>query len=67
MKPHVQDVILNAIGRLRWAGKHAVEQNAEQDGETFKEFNELLLLGYFEEGKISVSCQAILLFSPCPH
>lgn len=51
--------ILDTIRRLTWAGKHAVPA-----GE-FKEFNELLAIGYFEGMSmgVSISC-ANLLFQP---
>lgn len=39
-------VIMNVLNRLTWAGKRIVN-----DG-TYKEFNELLCLGYFEKQKI---------------
>lgn len=41
--------IISALHRLSWAGQTTVT-----DG-TFKPFNELLTLGYFEEQKIGVS------------
>lgn len=41
-------VVLNALSRMTWAGHKVVT-----DG-SFKDFNELLVLGYFEKQKISV-------------
>ena len=41
-------LILDALQRLSWAGKYAV-------GDDCKEFNEILAVGYFEEGKMDVS------------
>lgn len=41
--------ILRALHRLTWAGEQTVT-----DG-TFKKFNELLTIGYFEDQKMSVS------------
>ena len=52
-------VILKALKRLTWAGKHAVEN----DMQPFDEFNELLLLGYFEGGAIGVSKIWFYIFS----
>lgn len=40
--------IFQALNRLTWAGRKTVD-----DG-TFKPFNELLTLGYFEQQKIGV-------------
>ena len=48
--------ILDALQRLTWAGKRTVG-----DG-TFREFNELLAVGYFEEGKMDVSSTEPLTF-----
>lgn len=43
------DVVMNALNRLTWAGKRVVK-----DG-SFEDFNEELVLGYFEKQKIGVS------------
>ena len=50
--------ILDALQRLAWAGNKSVG-----DG-TFQGFNELLAVGYFEEGKMNVS--SIISISSCP-
>ena len=42
-------VITDVVNRLLWAGKRVVN-----DG-TFKDFNELLTIGYFEKQDIGVS------------
>jgi hypothetical protein len=44
-------VIMTALSRLTWAGKESVK------GGIFQDFNELLVLGYMESGKISVCFQ----------
>lgn len=41
-------VIIKAVKRLTWAGNQAVSENLEP----FKDFNELLSIGYFEESSI---------------
>ncbi|KUJ09311.1 uncharacterized protein LY89DRAFT_598097 [Mollisia scopiformis] len=41
-------VILKALKRLTWAGEHALGEEMQE----FREFNELLLLGYYEDGQI---------------
>ena len=38
------DVLLNCLQRLRWAGKHA--------GQEDKKFNELLVVGYFQDSRM---------------
>ena len=45
-------IIMNVVNRLIWAGKKIVT-----DG-TWKQFNELLCLGYMEQQAISVSFDA---------
>lgn len=47
---------MRALHRLSWAGKQAVD--LKPTCESFREFNELLILGYMEEDKIAVSRQA---------
>ena len=47
------DPILRALHRLTWAGEQAVT-----DG-TFRKFNELLTVGYFEDQKMGVSCRGV--------
>lgn len=49
-------IILNVLNRLTWAGKRIVN-----DG-TYKEFNELLCLGYFEKQKIGVGFPPLFSF-----
>ena len=41
--------ILEAVRRLTWAGKHVVPRD-----DTFMPFNELLAVGYFEDGSMGV-------------
>lgn len=41
--------IIDALQRLTWAGKRTVQDGA------FEEFNELLAVGYFQNGKMGVS------------
>jgi len=41
-------MIMNALSRLTWAGQHSVV------GDSWKPFNEMLVLGYLESGKIGV-------------
>ena len=42
------DALLKALQRLRWAGKHVGQSEEEQ-------FNEILAVGYYEQGKMGVS------------
>lgn len=44
------DVILNSLMRMRWAGQETVSQPGE-----FVPFNELMAVGYFEDGAMGVS------------
>ena len=46
-------VIMNGLNRMTWAGRKAVT-----DG-SFKDFNELLALGYFEKQKIGVNHSSV--------
>jgi hypothetical protein len=50
-------VILKAIKRLTWAGEHALTGEFE----SFKQFNECLSIGYFENTKIGVSTVKTML------
>ncbi|KAI9862185.1 MAG: hypothetical protein M1824_001566 [Vezdaea acicularis] len=45
------DTIMRALHRLSWAGKQAVD--LKPTCEIFREFNELLILGYMEKDKIA--------------
>lgn len=56
------DVIMNGLNRMTWAGRHTVT-----DG-SFKDFNELLALGYFEKQKIGVRSVAMSqMAGRCPN
>lgn len=46
-------VIMNGLNRMTWAGRKAVADDS------FKDFNELLALGYFEKQKIGVNHSSV--------
>lgn len=47
------ETVLNALHRLSWAGDRTVKDHS------FQKFNELLMVGYFEEQKMSVRCATL--------
>lgn len=53
------DVIMRALHRMIWAGNKASEN------EPLMKLNELLVLGYFKDQQIGVSCIALLLPYHC--
>ena len=49
--------VIDALRRLTWAGQKSV------DGDEFAKFNELLVLGYFEEQTINVSIRSAIVLN----